>query len=560
MLLLSSLAVPVVYAVVFVVLLAPGYLAARALRQRWDDDPATTLIVAYAILGLAGWLAFWCYFARPELGRALALCWTGLAIVAAALIARRSTRSELRTIALTFCVGLLYVGVLMIAGTAATAEHRFFAERPDDDRLPALFAERLYWGTDATKPLGVWQSSDRPPLQTGMLVLVRPLAGLVAHAVPVDVPVVMLLAGITAQLIWIPAMLMLCARLGFDGRRLALVLAFAIFSGFFLYNSVYVWPKLLAAGFGIGALIFATAPREPRTSMLWAGTCAALALLAHGSAVFFLVPAFALALIARRIAFAPAALGGVAIFAALLLPWAAYQHWVDPPGDALVKEHLAGLGEPHIAGGVVVRDPRSATRAIVDAYRQTPAATILANKAANVATALGAAPLLGSAVIGEPRDVVDRWRANEREHVIAALGGLNLGWLALAWWWFGSRREEARRATGALLALALAMAAFWCAALWGPGTTVTTHGPYALDLLLVVALGAAVAALPTTVARVVLACACADFAVIWVFGSLPDAWRYAPGSLPVAVTMLALMAAATWAIVALLRRLVREAS
>ncbi|HEY4439420.1 MAG TPA: hypothetical protein VGN14_03135 [Candidatus Elarobacter sp.] len=548
-LLLSSFATPVVYAVVFVVLLAPGYLAARALRRHWDDEPATTLVVAYAVAGLAGWLAFWCYFARPEIGRGLAVCWTAVAVVAAVVLARRLTRPELRSIALTFCVGLLYVGVLSLPGPTATAEHRFFAERPNDDRLPALFAERLYWGTDVTKPLWIWQSSDRPPLQTGMLLLVRPLAGPIAADV-------LLLAGVVAQLIWLPVTVMLCARLGFDGRRRALVLAFAIFSGFFLYNSVYVWPKLLAAGFGIAALLFATARRDALVESLLAAISAALAFLAHGSAVFFVLPAFTLALAARRIAFSRAAVAGIALFAALLLPWAAYQRWIDPPGDTLAKEHLAGVGWPHLVGGVVLRDPRSLTTAIADAYRQTPAATILANKAANVATALGAAPLLGTAEIGERADPIDRWRVREREHVTAALGALNLGWFALAWWWFGSRRDEARRATGALLAVALATAAFWCVALWGPGMTVTTHGPYAPDLLLVVALGAAVAALPPLAARIVLALACADFAITWVFGSLDDARATASGSLAVGLVWAAVTAAAAGAAAKLL---VREA-
>ncbi|WP_225852883.1 hypothetical protein, partial [Haemophilus parainfluenzae] len=50
---------------------------------------------------------------------------------------------------------------------------------PPDNILPYLFAERLYHGIDPRPLLGEWQSSDRPPLQAGLLLLQALLTGLV---------------------------------------------------------------------------------------------------------------------------------------------------------------------------------------------------------------------------------------------------------------------------------------------------------------------------------------------------------------------------------------------
>jgi peptidoglycan/LPS O-acetylase OafA/YrhL len=134
------------------------------------------------------------------------------------------------------------------------------------------------------------------------------------------------------------------------------------------------------------------------------------------------------------------------------------------------------------------------------------------------------------------------WRVREREQITVALGVVNLGWLALPWWWWTRRDPRERRWAGALLGLAALSALFWCAVMWGPYATVTTHSAYVLDTLLFVALGAALAALPLRLALAVLALAAADLVVTWVVGSLGDAWRSAPAVDPV-MALLAVAAA-----------------
>jgi hypothetical protein len=509
-----------VYAVLFTLTLAPAYLAARYIALRWQFERAAIPVLAYVVVALAGYTVFWCHFLRPELGRAVALLWLLSAIFAVpALWRARIPRPELVPVALTFVVGLLYLAVLYLPGSTIGAHQRFFAFRPQDNLIPQLFAEHIFWGANLHDGfLGDWLTSDRPPLQSGIMLLTR----LVFPYLGVGLNVAYEIVGIIAQLAWIAATWFLCARAGVPARARSLILAFMIFSGFFLYNTVYTWPKLLSAGFALAALLFALESGPVRLArIVAAGACGALALLSHGSAVLFLVPAFAVAFAARRLAsartFAWAAAAGIV----LLLPWIAYVRFVDPPGDRLLKMHLAGVQSV---------DPRPASSLIASAYASTPASVIAANKLANVRTALGDAPLSGAAVRDETPDPLDRWRVREREHVPAALGVLNVGWLVLPWLWMRRAMDRSSRSfIAALLVVVLASIVFWCAVMWGPATTVTTHSAYTVEMLLFVALALGISFLPRPLPAIVLGAAILELTVTWIVGASADAARTLPG-------------------------------
>ncbi|MVS97924.1 hypothetical protein [Devosia marina] len=84
------------------------------------------------------------------------------------------------------------------------------------------------------------------------------------------------------------------------------------------------------------------------------------AALSHGASIFTLL-GFALAALATwRISTVRYAIAALVSFVATYLTWAAYQTFVDPPGDRLIKWHLADV--------VPVEDSRSALEATRDAY------------------------------------------------------------------------------------------------------------------------------------------------------------------------------------------------
>lgn len=118
--------------------------------------------------------------------------------------------------------------------------------------------------------------------------------------------------------------------------------------------------------------------RDPRAAALFAALCA-LAMLAHGSSAFLLVPLLVLAVWKARPSGRWLAVA-VATTVALYVPWQAYQTYGDPPGNRLVKWQL---------GGAAAVDGRGALPSIVDGYREAGLGGTLGNKWRNVEAIIG---------------------------------------------------------------------------------------------------------------------------------------------------------------------------
>ena len=140
-----------------------------------------------------------------------------------------------------------------------------------DCDLPLLLADKLHRGDDPRPDFHMgWRSSDRPPLQTGLF-LMQAWAWERGHLVPggpylPDGWFHYRLFGCAAQCAWVPAVWALGRLCRLPRRRCGVVVLFVAFSGFTLVNTVYCWPKLLAAAllvFVLVALIFFI-QRRPR--------------------------------------------------------------------------------------------------------------------------------------------------------------------------------------------------------------------------------------------------------------------------------------------------------
>ena len=344
--------------------------------------------VALAASGIAAMLAFWAYYADPTLGQATAFLIV-LGSIQGIALARpdRLDRDLLRQLAvpaalwaLASCF-VLYLGFLHGGSddplTMATT--RFSHPLPTDNEISAFFADWYFdHGHDGSPPpFGDWLSSDRPPLQSGYVLAQRPFgwddAGLHYQVL-----------GVVVQQLWILGMwaLLCAARVRPLARGLAIfaltVSDIAIVHGFF------IWPKLIAAAFVLGALAMALSERwadlrrSPYAAALFAALCA-LAMLAHGASAFGLIPLLAIAAVRglpdwRWLGIA--ALVGLV----LLAPWSAYQRFADPPGDRLLEWQL---------GGSLAIDDRGAVETIADGYRAAGVDGTLANKWGNVTKLIG---------------------------------------------------------------------------------------------------------------------------------------------------------------------------
>jgi hypothetical protein len=196
----------------------------------------------------------------------------------------------------------------------------------------------------------------------------------------------------------------------------------------------------------------------------------------------------------------------------LALPWLAYQRFYDPPGNRLVKWHLAG---------VVAVDDRSFVRALADSYARAGLGGTLGNKVANCKALVaendrelfGIHPAWSDG--GEP--AFSSWRRREFHQLAAALGVLNVGWIVLLAALL--RRRKLPRAEKLTAAFTLAGLAVWVLLMFGPGTTVVHQGPYATFLLLFALLAVWIFSLPIPWAVLAAALHVGWFLVVWVVTS-----------------------------------------
>jgi hypothetical protein len=486
---LALLALPLVAATMFA-----GSLGLRS--------PVLLVAVALAASGAAAMLVFWGYYLTPEVGKTLTfLIEIGSAAAALALRRNPGARAPLRELATPFALWVLasffvsYLGFLhsSTGEPAIYASHRFGGTMPDDNVLPAVFADWFYvhGHHGPPPPFGEWLSSDRPPLQTGYILAVRPFGWDAGGFHYQEL-------GVALQMLWVPGAWALLRAANLGPRLRALAIVAAMISDVAIVHGFYVWPKLIAAGFLLAALAMTLSPewkrwgRDPRAGALFAALCA-LGMLSHGSSAFLIVP---LVVFAFWRALPDWRWIGAALAAALLLylPWTAYQHYADPPGNRLVKWQLGG-------NDAINDDGTLST--IVDGYREEGLGGAISNKWTNLGAIVG---------VGEVRAVFDHrtpressgWLAHTIEDLrwvrfygfLPFLGFLLLGPLAMtiraAVDRGGGRGTEWRFALRAG-ALALAATAFWALAMFGNAISeaVLHQGCLAVPLLAVCACVAA---------------------------------------------------------------------
>ena len=332
--------------------LLPGFALAAVLagKQRPPPKPLHLVMVVIVTSATLGYLSFWAFFFSHRFGGFLSYA---IYVVSAGLLlvpsmAGVSTiRATAKAIAQPFLgallAGLCYISFYFLftdpfSPGVEWAGNRFFLEtRPGDNAIPLILADRIYH-RQPVRPFCCqdWLSSDRPPLQSGIVLLERPVVAFVTPQLSYE------LLSSALQCLWICGVWCLLTSIGASERRIRQVLGFLVFSGFLFYNSVYTWPKLLSAAlvFFLLSLLFDLV-RDRRVMTYFdtvlAGTCFGLLLMAHPGATFSL-PVCGIFLLRFRPLFPLRRMAlGLLIAVAFYLPWSAYQRFVDPPGNRLLK-------------------------------------------------------------------------------------------------------------------------------------------------------------------------------------------------------------------------------
>ena len=458
----------------------PTAAAAAWLTGRDWCDRFLVVIGAMACTCLVSYAAFWLWFARPAAGYA----WTVAVLLASVAIIWQRRAPLLAALRdddvrvpwlLALLAGLFYIGLLHLFETPLNVDKlsamRYMLAMPVDNELPRAFAQRLIFGNSPRHLYDSWLSSDRPPLQVGVICFAYPIlkwggAPLLsaAHAI-----------GMWFQLLWVPAVWALARRLGFTVRLAAVLCAITVMTSLTMFHSIYLWPKLGGGGLAVAAYaIYAPAHRRSVPAMMFAAMFGALAWLSHGGTIFSVLALAAMAVVWPPWPSLAAVVAAAATFVTLAAPWTAYQKLYDPPGDRLIKWHI---------GGVVDVDSRGAVQLIRDQYRAAGVAGTIFNKKANFLTLVGGYDEY-TFDMSQPRERrVKEWYYFFRSFGIWILA---LPLAPIAW----LRRRRAGLATDVLwttTAWTFLTLIVWCLVAFGPPTYTINHaGPFSLHLTMYV--------------------------------------------------------------------------
>lgn len=316
----------------------PGLAASTWARHPEDDIEVAGLFVSGC--GVSGCVLFAAWFASPDIGRtASATTLLGCALC----VWRRSVPWDtLRApMGLAVVTALMYVAIAADHGGMArantTVAHRYWVSV--DNSIPELFVAAIVQGREALKGylVGDWLSSDRPPLATGMMLILHPFVA-TANKSPAA-----FMLGVALNILWIFGAWAFLVSLNIRKSVIRYVLICVALTGAVFVNTVYTWPKMIAACYVLmgAALINRSSEFGTRRAVL-GGASIALAMLSHGASIFGIL---GLSHAGIRVLRSPrwrSALLLVAVAAILYAPWMAYQKLFAPPGDRLIKWHLAG--------------------------------------------------------------------------------------------------------------------------------------------------------------------------------------------------------------------------
>jgi hypothetical protein len=486
----------------FVLTMIPCFAAASF--AAWRGARGQLVLGLAGLVGIAanGYFAFWLWFFSPRVGHAVSfllpileiawLLWSGAKLDPPA---RADVKSLALPAALVLCASLLVLSAGFAYGgldkPIETPWTRFSHRLPPDNLLPFLFAEEVRIGHIYKPFFEGGHSSDRPPLQAAIALSQYPF-------LPQPRALGYTALAAILQSLWIYAVWLLLRAFHIDARAVTLAFLVTLFSGFTFLNTFFVWPKLLAAAFMLAFSIlllvdnFAAKLARDLPLMILAGALLAFGLLSHGASAFAVIGMIlAAAALRRRLPFKSIAVVCGAAFV-LYLPWLLYQRLVDPPGDALLKLHLAGVDHPTDGPFLPV---------LAAAYRSLTPHIFFENKIANARWIFDyekpfwgrVLDLCSAALRGRSAEAAAAafdLRSLSFFHFVPNLGFLVAG--ALAFIAGVYKRSPAWRVSARLWLLVGCILVPWCLLMFKPESTSIHQGSYVAVLL---AFSAAVLAL-----------------------------------------------------------------
>ena len=219
-----------------------------------------------------------------------------------------------------------------------------------DNRLPALAFGELVYGRYPIPLVDDWLISDRPPLQTGLMLL---FSGAVSTSISERIGSEFALS-IFAQSLFFVGTISLLYSLAIPKRFHAFVLLVTSVSGVVIVNSFFTWPKLFGTGVALAAIAALVEIVRSDEQKFWryfiCGALVAFSLLTHTSHAFAMI-GLILTMCLYILRSQERRRNLISFFSVLMvtgviyLTWVIFQRTFDPPGDRLAKWHFAGIKE-----------------------------------------------------------------------------------------------------------------------------------------------------------------------------------------------------------------------
>ncbi|MEQ1637485.1 MAG: hypothetical protein ABL903_12400 [Methylococcales bacterium] len=478
-------------------------------------DLTLLLLIGLASGGVLAYIDFWLWLLRPRIGLlaaigfllgAIFLSGQWLTKLPAGMIVQLQILAKVALLWFCYALFLLALGLAPtnLDNPLAEVAVRFSSPLPIDNRLPYVLAQQVTAGAIKSPMIDVWLSSDRPPLQTAYFLI----SG--ASKLPQSDLHYQVLATLL-QSLWVVGMWLLLAVLKPGRQGLFLGLLVPMLSGFAFVHGLFTWPKLFPVVYlaGICALFLRAdknALRDWRIGGL-VGVITALAMLCHGGSLFALFGMGLGFIVLKRVPSAYFIVCACIIGALILLTWSIYQQVFDPPGNHILKWHLAGVENI---------DPRPLWQTVQESYAQLSFEQIVTNKLSNLHVMAGRIvvwfPLTIQAAFGLLNNAeADALRGEQFFHLFATLGllGVFIPFMAV------SALKYPKNGVLRLPLVALAIVFFQIVLLFGPDAAVIHQGSLFLVCLVFSGAMLAVTAYNSTLAWVVAGTHFALTAVIY---------------------------------------------
>jgi hypothetical protein len=240
-----------------------------------------------------------------------------------------------------FCNGLSTIWRGENADYFPNSSYRF-ADLAIDNALPAIAARTLSLNSIPNPLVPGWQLSDRPPLQIGALLNLT-----FGQTFEYGVYFAFSL-GLQTLVLWV--LLYWIMKNSMNKFKSHMILLIFSLTGLIVQNTIFPWPKLFGASFGILAiaiLYFAEFKlnfwNSVKISLLMTAS-----ILSHNSHIFYflalMIFLFVLYLLKSRQQLLYLIMISVLTFI-FYTPWIYFQRVMQPPGTRLLKLQLAGITE-----------------------------------------------------------------------------------------------------------------------------------------------------------------------------------------------------------------------